>query len=270
MVIKQWSESMDQQMGGKIALVTGGAKGLGEAVVRLFVAEGATVVISDVDAENGSRVAASLGGHARFERHDVSVEGQWETIIADTVRRFGRLDVLINNAGVVEVGNIETQTAEQWRFVNSVVSDGTFFGCKHAVRAMKSAGGSIVNVSSVASLQGEPYCAAYVAAKGAVEALTRAVAVHCAQMRYPVRCNSLHPGSISTPMVESFGPKFAAARQSGFELAPAFANMISYSAAPEDIAPAVLYLASPISKWVNGTRLVIDNTQSITRGNVPV
>jgi 3(or 17)beta-hydroxysteroid dehydrogenase len=212
-----------------------------------------------------------LGAGARFERHDVTAESEWERVIADTMRIFGRLDVLVNNAGVVEIGNIETQTLAQWRFVHAVIAEGTFFGCKHAVRVMKgSGGGTIVNVSSIASLQGEPYVAAYVAAKGAVEALTRSVAVHCAQMKYPIRCNSLHPGPISTPLVASMGRKFEEAKRSGFELPPGFGSTSSYSATPEEIAPAVLYLASPASKWVNGTRLVIDNTQSVTRGVVPV
>jgi 3(or 17)beta-hydroxysteroid dehydrogenase len=262
---------MSGQLQDQVAIVTGGAKGLGAAIVRLFVAEGATVVVSDVDVESGTRLTATLGAAAHFERHDVSSETEWEAVIARTVTQFGRLDILVNNAGVVEVGSIETQTAQQWRFVNSVIADGTFFGCKHAVRTMKgSGGGAIVNISSVASLQGEPYAAAYVAAKGAVEALTRAVAVHCAQMKYSIRCNSVHPASIQTPMVASFGQKFSDAKASGFVLPETFANMKSYSAAPEEIAPAVLYLASPASKWVNGTRLVIDNTQSVTRGYVPV
>jgi 3(or 17)beta-hydroxysteroid dehydrogenase len=262
---------MERQLQDRVAIVTGGANGLGAAIVSLFVAEGAKVVVSDIDVESGTRLVGTLGAAAHFERHDVSDEAAWQTVISNTVGRFGRLDILVNNAGVVEVGNIETQTAQQWRFVNSVIADGTFFGCKHAVRTMKgSGGGTIVNVSSVASLQGEPYAAAYVAAKGAVEALTRAVAVHCAQMKYAIRCNSLHPASIETPMVASFGRKFADAKSSGFVLPDTFANMRSYSATPEEIAPAVLYLASPASKWVNGTRLVIDNTQSVTRGYVPV
>jgi 3(or 17)beta-hydroxysteroid dehydrogenase len=264
------NSAMRGQLQDKVAIVTGAAKGLGAAIAQLFVAEGARVVISDIDADSGTRLAEKLGAAASFERHDVASEAEWEALIARTVTHFGRLDILVNNAGVIEVGNIETQTAQQWRLVNSVIADGTFFGCKHAVRTMKRDGGVIVNISSVASLQGEPYAAAYVAAKGAVEALTRSVAVHCAQMKYPIRCNSLHPASIQTPMVASIGPKVSKAHASGFVLPETFAKMESYSAAPEEIAPAVLYLASPASKWVNGTRLVIDNTQSVTRGSVPL
>jgi 3(or 17)beta-hydroxysteroid dehydrogenase len=261
---------MKPQLEGQVAIVTGGAKGLGAAVVRLFVAEGATVVIADVDVEGGASLAAAIGGGAHFERHDVSAEPEWARLIEATLARFGRFDVLVNNAGVVEIGSIETASLEQWRTVNAVIADGTFFGCKHAVRAMKEKGGTIVNVSSIASLQGEPYNIAYSAAKGAVEAMTRSIAVHCVQMRYPIRCNSLHPGPIRTSLAAELPAKFEKARAQGFVMPPGFAAITSYSATPEEIAPSVLYLASAASMWVNGARLVIDHTQSITRGSVPV
>ncbi|MCS6947286.1 MAG: SDR family oxidoreductase, partial [Steroidobacteraceae bacterium] len=246
------------------------AGGLGAATARLFVAEGAYVVIADVDADRGRQLAAELGDAANFAALDVCVESQWERLTADLVRRFGRFDILVNNAAVVEVGTIETQTAEQWRRVLAVAADGTFFGCKHAVRSMKSTGGgTIVNVASVASMQGEPYVVAYCAAKGAVEALTRAVAVYCAQNRLPIRCNSLHPGPIQTPMVEALGAKIAAAVRTGELSPPPALGSGGFRAAPEDVATSVLYLASEASKWVNGARLVVDNTGSVTRGFVP-
>jgi 3(or 17)beta-hydroxysteroid dehydrogenase len=257
------------QLQGKIAVVTGGAKGLGAAIGRLFVAEGARVILTDVD-ESGAQTALALGENARFVRHDVRLESEWERIIGAVVAEFGRLSILVNNAGVIEIGNIETQTAEQWRRVNSVIADGAFFGCKHAVRTMKdTGGGTIVNVASIASIQGEPYVAAYCAAKGAVEALTRSVAVHCAQMRYNIRCNSLHPAKIETPLVADIPAKFKEAVRDGMKLPAQLGSVDSYTAQPEEIAPAVLYLASDASKYVNGTRLVIDNTMSITTGSVP-
>jgi len=258
------------QLEGKVAIVTGGAKGLGAAVARLFVMEGATVVISDIDVAAGTRLAAEIGAGAHFERHDVSAESEWERLIGAVLGRFGHLDVLVNNAAVVEIGSIETASLEQWRSVNAVIADGTFFGCKHAVRAMKEKGGTIVNISSVASLQGEPYNIAYTAAKGAVEAMTRSIAVHCVQMRYPIRCNSLHPGPIRTSLVAEMPAKMQRAKAEGFVMPPGFAAITSHSATPEEIAPSVLYLASGASQWVNGTRLVVDHTQSITRGSVPV
>jgi 3(or 17)beta-hydroxysteroid dehydrogenase len=258
------------QLQGKIAIVTGGAKGLGAAIARLFVQEGARVVLTDVDVHTGAETARRLGERARFERHDVRLESEWERVIGTVVAELGRLDILVNNAGVIEIGNIETQTAEQWRLVNSVIADGTFFGCKHAVRAMKgTGGGAIVNVASIASIQGEPYVAAYCAAKGSVEALTRSVAVHCAQMRYNIRCNSIHPAKIETPLVADIPEKFKAAVRGGMRLPEQLGSVNSYTAQPEEIAPAVLYLASDAAKYVNGTRLVIDNTMSITTGSVP-
>jgi 3(or 17)beta-hydroxysteroid dehydrogenase len=258
------------QLANKTAIVTGGAKGLGAAVAALFVKEGARVVITDVDSVAGEAVAEQLGERAVFRRHDVSVESEWQSIVAATVADFGKLDILVNNAGVIEIGNIETQTAAQWRLVNAVIADGTFFGCKHAIAAMKqSGGGCIVNVASIASLQGEPYVAAYCAAKGAVESLTRSIAVHCAQMRYNIRCNSIHPAKIATPLTAGIPKKFKSAVQNGMRLPEQLGSVDSYTMQPEEVAPAVLYLSSDASKYVNGARLVIDNTMSITTGLVP-
>jgi 3(or 17)beta-hydroxysteroid dehydrogenase len=252
----------------KVAIVTGAARGLGEATARLFAAEGARVVLTDVHVEGGERVAAAIGPSARFVRHDVRDEAQWRDLVAGVVAEHGRLDVLVNNAGVVEAGTIESTTAEDYRFVMAVSADGTFFGCKHAIPAMRtSGGGSIVNLASIASIQGESLVAAYCAAKGAVEALTRSVAVHCSQGRMNIRCNSVHPSGIDTPMVRGFGAKVM---RSG--LAPpanASPHGVSPLGTPNDIAYAVLYLASDESRFVNGQRLVVDNAMSVTAGYVP-
>ena len=253
---------------GKVAIITGAAKGLGEADARLFAAESATVVLTDVDEANGARVAGEIGGRAAFRRQDVRDEAGWEALIADVVARHGRLDVLVNNAGVVEAGNIETTSAEDYRFVMAVSADGTFFGCKHAIPAMRAGGGgSIINMASIASIQGESLVAAYCAAKGAVEALTRAVAVHCAQGRMNIRCNSVHPSGIDTPMVRGIGGKIARAG-----LAPpagASPHGASPLGAPVDIANTVLFLASDESRFINGQRIIVDNTMSVTAGHVP-
>lgn len=256
-------------MKDKIAIVTGGAKGLGAAIVRLFVEKGARVVIADVDAACGEALAEQLAGRAVFKQLDVTSEDNWERVMEETLDEFGRLDCLVNNAGIVEIGDIECQTTEEWHRVNAIVSDGTYFGCRYAVRAMKVAGGTIVNVASVSSLQGESYAVAYTASKGAVESLTRAVAVHCAQQKYPIRCNSIHPGGIATPLVDVMRPKIEKAVKAGMKM-PAFLSYAGgYTAEPEDIAQSVLFLASDQSKWVNGTRLVVDNTTTVTRGGVP-
>ena len=253
---------------GKVAIVTGAAMGLGEADARLLAREGATVILTDIDAVNGERVAAEIGGRARFVGHDVTNEDEWRALVEGVLAREGRLDILVNNAGVVEVGDIETLSAESWRFVMAVSADGTFYGCKHALPAMRaSGGGSIINLASVASLQGYGSIPAYCAAKAAVEALTRSVAVHCTQNHLAIRCNSLHPAGIDTPMVRSMGAKTAAAGlapPSGAPPPPAIKLGV-----PDDIAHAVLYLASDESRFVNGQKLVIDNTQTITPGSVP-
>lgn len=246
----------------KIAIVTGAASGLGKATAALFVSEGARVVLSDINVESGRAAAASIGERAEFRRHDVTADGDWMNLVNETVQKFGRLDILVNNAGVLPVGNIESQTVEQWDWVNAVVAKGVFLGCRHAVRVMKNAGGAIVNVSSIASLQGMPYAVGYAAAKGAVESLTRSVAVHCVEMRYAIRCNSVHPGTIDTPMVHAVPAQMEAIKAAGFDLAPR-RPITHYRANPEDIAESVLYLASDASRAVNGTRLVVDNCLSV-------
>jgi len=259
------------RLDGKVAIITGGAKGLGEADARLMAREGARVVLTDVDDVSGARVAAEIGAAARFVRQDVRDEGAWKALIADVMKQEGRLDVLVNNAGVVEVGNIENTTAEDWRFVMAVSADGTFFGCKHAIPAMRaSGGGSIINMASVASIEGHHQVTAYCAAKGAIESLTRAVATHCAATQTPIRCNSIHPAGMDTPMVRSMGQKLADAGM----VAPPASNGANPPPStrlgtPDDIANAVLFLASDDSRFVSGQKLVVDNTLTVTPAIVP-
>lgn len=252
----------------KVAIITGAAKGLGEADARLFAAEGARVILTDVDERNGERVAGEIGERARFLRLDVREEQGWRDLIQQVMDDFGRLDVLVNNAGVVEAGTIETTSEAAYRFVMAVSADGTFFGCKHAIPAMRSSGGgSIINMASIGSIQGESLVAAYCAAKGAVESLTRAVAVHCAQGKMNIRCNSVHPSGMDTPMVREFGSKIVAARL--VPLPGSSPHGASPLGTPNDIAYAVLYLASDKSRFVNGQRIIIDNSMSVTSGHVP-
>ena len=256
------------RLSGKVAIITGASKGLGEADARLFVAEGAQVILTDVDVANGERVAREIGQGARFIRQDVREEAGWVALIATVMADYGRLDVLVNNAGVVEAGTIESTTEADYRFVMAVSADGTFFGCKHAIPAMRaSGGGSIINMASIASIQGESLVAAYCAAKGAVEALSRSVAVHCAQGGMNIRCNSVHPSGMDTPMVREFGPKVVAAA-----IMPA-TNRSAHGASPlgtaQDIAATVLFLASDESRFISGQKIVVDNTMSVTVGYVP-
>ena len=245
------------RLAGKIAIITGAAKGLGEADARLFAQEGATVILTDMDVENGQQVANEIGKNAEFHQQDVCDEDRWIELINDVVAQHGKLDILVNNAGIVHAGNIETQTTEEYRQIMAVSSDGTFFGSKHAVLAMKeTGGGSIINMASVASLRGESNVLAYCAAKGAVEGMTRGIAVHCVLSGYNIRCNSIHPGTIWTPMVKNImGDRMP----EGVE-----PTALPRMGVPNDIAYAALYLASDESKHVNGIEVRIDNAHTIT------
>jgi len=189
---------------GKLAIVTGAASGIGAATGRRLVAEGARVLLCDVNEQGLAKLAAELGEPAEARVHDVADEARWRELVAHALAHHGRLDVLVNNAGIVERANVEETTLEQWRRIQSVNAEGVFLGCKHALPAMRaSGGGSIVNVSSLAALRGTPIYAAYSASKGAVAALTRTVALHCMERGDAIRCNSIHPGGVNTPMVHA-------------------------------------------------------------------
>ncbi len=251
---------------GKVAIITGAAKGLGEAYARLFAQEGAKVILTDVDSQNGERVAREIGEQAEFKLHDVRFEAQWEKLISEVVQKYGKLDILVNNAGVAEIQTPETLTEDKYRFVMAVSADGTIFGCKHAIGAMKaSGGGSIVNMTSVAAIAGEPFVVGYSAAKGAVASFTRAVAVYCAQNQLNIRCNSVAPASINTPMVQSIPEKIAAANLD-LPLPSSAQNPLGE---PKDIAYLVLYLASDESSFVSGQLIAVDQSACVTMGAIP-
>jgi 3(or 17)beta-hydroxysteroid dehydrogenase len=245
-------------MEGKVVVVTGAAKGLGEADARLLAEEGATVILTDVDEAAGARVAAEIGGQARFARHDVTRESDWEALMTSVLENYGRLDGLVNNAGVVEAATPETTTEAQYRRVMAVSADGTFFGCKHSIRAIRQTGaGSIVNMASAASIRGHWRYAAYCAAKGAVESLTRAVAVYCAQNGLKIRCNSLHPSGFDTPMVRDILPKAQALT------APGASAPVRELGDAIEVAKAVLFLLSDESRYINGVALSVDNAITV-------
>jgi len=237
----------------KIAIVTGAASGIGRGCAKRLVAEGATVVCTDRD-ERGAQVAAELG--ATFRQLDVTDEAGWQRVVDETVRAFGRLQILVNAAGVAVWGDIEHTTLEQWRFVNGVNAEGTFLGCRTALAAMKATGGSIVNISSVAGLVADADAPAYCASKGAVRLLTKSVALHAARRGYNVRCNSVHPSFIDTPMVDAV---VAASRDATkMRAAVEKAAPLGRIGEVDDVAYAVVYLASDESKFVTGSELVVD------------
>ncbi len=245
----------------KVALITGGAKGIGAATARLLAREGARIMITDVDAAGGAAVVASItqaGGEASFMPHDVTSESAWEAVIAACIERFGALHIVVNNAGIGIPANVEDATLADWRTVQAVNLDGVFLGTKHAIRAMKNRPGtcSIINISSIEGIIADPNLAAYNASKGGVRIFSKSAALHCARSGYPIRVNSVHPGYIWTPLVEGYlreSGDMEAGRQAISNLHP-----VGHLGEPDDIAYGVLYLASDESKFVTGSELVID------------
>ncbi|MDP4916283.1 MAG: SDR family oxidoreductase, partial [Haliea sp.] len=191
------------RVAGKVAIVTGAASGMGKADAILLAREGASVVVADLNEVDGQAVADSIGEQARFMRLDVSDEDNWIQVIADTLQVFGRLDILVNNAGILTIASVVDTELAMFRKVQAVNSEGVFLGCKHAIPAMEksSGGGSIVNMSSVAAIQGISFAAAYSASKGAVRSLTKSIAMYCKEKGNSIRCNSIHPDGVRTPMV---------------------------------------------------------------------
>jgi len=249
------------RVAGKVAIVTGGASGMGRADAVLLAAEGAKVVVADLNEADGQAVAEAIGDSAIFLRLDVTDEEGWKSVIATTLETFGRLDILVNNAGLMILGNIVETDLESWRKVNAVNSDGVFLGCKHAIPAMaESGGGSIINMSSVAAIHGQSFVAAYTASKGAVRSLTKNVAMFCKEQKNGIRCNSIHPDGVKTPMVVKVAMGKDTATQEEIDEVGRYGNMCE----PDDIANLVLYLASDESRFVNGAEMVIDNGSTIT------
>lgn len=244
---------------GRTAIVTGAALGLGRASALMLAREGARLVLTDVLESDGATVRdeiAAIGGEAIFLRHDVASEADWIAVMERARERFGRLDVLVNNAGVALSANVEETSLEQWRWLMSINLDGVFLGVKHAVAAMKPRGGSIINLSSIEGLIGDANLAAYDASKGGVRLLTKSAALHCARAGYKIRVNSIHPGYIKTPMVDAY-----VASQSDPAAVTAELNRLhplGHIGEPDDIAYGVVYLASDESKFVTGAELVID------------
>jgi 3(or 17)beta-hydroxysteroid dehydrogenase len=228
---------------GKVCIVTGGAVGLGKASAIVLAREGGRVVVTDVNVTDGEATVAEMGGASVFRRQDVRDEDLWRETVAWTMERFGRLDVLVNNAGVIKVDDIETATLEDWRFINSVNVEGTFLGCKYAIPAMRASGGrgSIINMSSTVAILGFPGAPGYTASKGAVQALTRSVAVYCMARGDLIRCNGVYPHNAESPMAKANN-------------APGSVTMGS----PFAVANAVLFLASDESSDLNGTFLNLD------------
>jgi 3(or 17)beta-hydroxysteroid dehydrogenase len=245
----------------KVALVTGGASGIGASAAALMAAEGATVVITDIDRERGEKTAAEIDearGQVLFLPHDVTSEADWTRVIEETVSRFGTLDVLVNSAGVAVMKDIEEETLEGWRWMNSVNLDAVFLGTQAGIAAMKEQrSGSIINLASIEAVVGDPRLAAYNASKGGVKILTKSAALHCGEAGYGIRINSVCPGYVWTPMLQGV---IARTGNDVDEMRAALTAMhpIGRLADPSDIGWAIVYLASDESTFVTGTELLVD------------
>jgi NAD(P)-dependent dehydrogenase (short-subunit alcohol dehydrogenase family) len=249
------------RLAGKIAFVTGGASGLGEAMVRRFAAEGAVVVIADIDAVAGTELAAEIGAAASYVRLDVTDETSWLAALADAGAAHGRIDVLVNNAGITTVGSVETLSLADFRTMLDIDLVGVFLGCKHVIPLMRGEGGSIINMSSMCGLRAQPDLVGYNAAKAAVTHLTRSAALHYAAQHYGIRCNSVHPGAIHTPILDKVmaqvdDPK---ALYDGWVAT----HPIGRLGRPEEIAAIAVYLASDESTFTTGAAFAVDGGSSL-------
>ncbi len=249
------------RLADKTALITGGSSGLGNAMVRRFVAEGANVIIADIDAEGGQALAAELGNRASFVPLDVTQEADWQRAL-DPSRP---IDIVVNNAGITTMGSVEELTLEQFRHEFEVDVIGVFLGCKYAVANMKAnpkgSGGSIINMSSLAGVRATGSLTAYNGAKAAVTHMTKSVAMHCATNRYEIRCNSIHPGVIHTPILD----KVLAQVPNPDEVYASWVatHPVGRIGRPEEIAAMAVYLASDEAGFTTGAEFRVDGGSSM-------
>jgi NAD(P)-dependent dehydrogenase (short-subunit alcohol dehydrogenase family) len=259
---------MAGRVSGKVALVTGGASGIGRGAAEKLASEGATVVITDIQDHLGEEVVAGIkkaGGKAEYLHHDVTSEDAWVDVIGQVKAKHGRLDILVNNAGIGLGGSVLDMTLTDWRRQTAVNLDGVFLGTKHSIPAMRQGGGgSIVNISSVAGLKGAPTLAGYCATKGGVRLFTKAVAMECAGAKDGIRVNSVHPGIIETPIWTTvMGGQPGVNAPPDLDAMSEMAVPLGVKGVPEDIANGILWLASDESRYVTGAELVIDGGLSV-------
>jgi 3(or 17)beta-hydroxysteroid dehydrogenase len=245
------------KMQGKVALITGGASGLGAEDARTLAREGAKVVITDLQDALGAQVVAEIPG-ALYFHHDVRSETDWADVVAKTLGAFGQFDTLVNNAGLVRFGNIEELSYADYKLQLEVMLDGTFLGCRAAIPHMtKGGGGAIINMASVGGLKAISAIPAYSAAKAGIIGITRSVAIHCQEQKYAIRCNAIAPGGIVTPMTAQ---ALAQLPQDD----PGLDQISSLGMGqPSDVANMVLYLASEDGRHITGTTITIDNGETM-------
>jgi 3(or 17)beta-hydroxysteroid dehydrogenase len=247
----------------KVALITGAARGIGAETAKLFAAEGATVIVTDILDEEGQSLVKSIGQHAVYFHLDVADEKDWEALIEPIQTRYGKIDILFNNAGIIgfddKLGpqDPEYVSLSSWRYIHAINLDGVLLGCQFAMRLMKNHGGSIINMSSRSGLVGIPTAAAYASSKAAIRNHTKSVALYCAEKKYNIRCNSVHPGAILTPLWDSMLGDNAETRQAAIN-AIATGIPLGHMGEPLDVAYAVLFLASDESKYITGAEFTLD------------
>lgn len=251
-----------KRLQNKIALITGAARGIGQAVAEIFHQEGAHVIVTDILDETGQKVADELGTRSEYHHLDVKHESEWQHLAEKLHQQYGGIDILVNNAGIT--GFLETKgpfdaenvALDSWDEIHRVNLNGVMLGCKYAIRLMKEKGGSIVNISSRSGMVGIPAAVAYASSKAAVRNHTKSVALYCAEKGYNIRCNSIHPAAIMTPIWDKMlgqgeqRKKMIKSIERGIPL--------GHFGQPEDVAYAALYLGSQESKYVTGIELTID------------
>jgi len=249
------------RMNGKVALITGGCSGIGEASCHRLAQEGATVVVTDINIDSAQCVADTInnqGGHACPKYHDVTSEKDWVVLIDEVINQFSGLDILVNNAAIAPTGSVEDTSLDDWRSVQQVNVEGVFMGTREAVKVMKEKGGSIINISSDLGIIGEPTMAAYSTSKGAIRVFTKAAALHCAREGYAIRVNSVHPGFIDTPAVTSTVAEMTEDMASEFRERILAGIPMGRMGKPLDVANGILFLSSDESSYMTGSELVID------------
>lgn len=252
---------LDAALGHKVALISGGASGIGAAAARAFIERGAKVAIADIDEATGAALARSLGTSAVSLRLDVTDEASWREAVATATARFGPLTTVINSAGISVPADIETETLEGFRRTLSINLEGTFLGCKVAVEALKGGtGGAIVNIASTLGARGGALFPAYGASKGGVRQLTRSVALHCAEKGYDIRVNAVLPGAIHTEMVEGYIAAGEASGSTRDQVISGFASAhpLKRLGRPGEAAAAILFLASDAAAFITGIDLPVD------------
>ena len=246
---------------GKVALVTGGADGIGEAACRALAAEGATVVVSDINLAGAEKVAGEIGNGAWACELNVCDEAAWQAALDDIIGRSGQLDILVNNAGGSGAGNVEEISFDDFRNAMRLNLDSVFIGSKLAIELMKGRGGNIINVSSIHGIRAAAHAASYTAAKGAVRLLTKSIALHCAQHGYGIRSNSIHPGYILTTQMKDWA---ASQDDPDAMMADLVAqHPIGFLGDPDDIGAGIVFLASDDSRFMTGSELVMDGGFSL-------